>query len=206
MRQLILLLYLIGMIGCSGGPAELAPPSINAAKAAHEAIVLYDSDGDGAIAGAELKKSPSLAKAAKQIDANGDQKLSEDEIAARIRSWSARGTALTEVKCQVLLNGQPLPGAEVVFDPEPFLGSDIHPARAETDAQGYARPAMAKEHLPDPTLTGAALGLYTIRVTSKTNAGLIPARYNRESELGEEVSEDSGPATGGMLVYQLKSS
>jgi hypothetical protein len=181
---------MLAMAGCSGGPAVPKAPKLDAAAAAAQAMTLYDSDGDGFIAAAELAKSPALESALAQVDANRDQKLSADEIAGRIRSWSARGTAIKEFKCRVLMNGRPLTGAEVVFQPDPFLGDEFRSGRGQTDGQGVASISMPSDQLPDPSLTGMWLGFYTVRITAANGKPAIPARFNTSSELGQEVADD----------------
>jgi hypothetical protein len=202
----VILCVLAITAGCSGGPTALKPPDIDAAAAAKQAIVLYDTDGDSLLAPAETAKSPALAHAARQIDMNGDQKISADEVAARIRSWSARGTAIKEFRCRVTLNGQPLPGVEVVLEPERFLAESVQPARGETDAQGIAVISVPRESLPNPSISGVTVGLYTVRISSRTNERLVPARYNRSSELGQEVADDPASIDDGSVEYRLKTS
>jgi hypothetical protein len=192
--------------GCSGSPAALRAPDIDATAAGKEAVALYDTNGDAAISATEVVKCPALLYAWRKIDANNDQQLSAEEITARIRTWSARGTALTDFKCTVLLNGRPLPGVEVALEPAPFFGGALQPARGETDDQGLASISIARDKLPDPSISGVCLGLYTVRITSHVNEKLIPAKYNRNSELGQEVTDEPSPLEEGAVEFRLTTS
>jgi hypothetical protein len=179
----------LSTLGCSGPPAALRPRTIDAAEAATKGVSLYDSNGDGAIDAQEIKKSPALISAVKSIDTNGDGKLSADEIAARIRSWSERGTAFVDYRCRVTLNGRPLAGAVVALEPDASLQGLIPSASGETDAQGYAMPTMAKDQLPNAAYSGVAPGWYSVRVSKPGNDKLLPARYATGSEFGIEVND-----------------
>jgi hypothetical protein len=97
------------------------------------------------------------------------------------------GPSLGEVSGKVTLDGQPLAGALVEFQPAEGRGSI-----GVTDAQGSYR----LSHTED--LQGAVVGTHTVRITMadededpKPRGGPIPARYNRLSELTAEVQAGS---------------
>jgi hypothetical protein len=116
-------------------------------------------------------------------------------------------TGLASVRCHVTLDGQPLVGAEVVFEPEEFLGEEIKTAAGKTNQFGDAAPTIPPEERPDPTLPGGAhFGLYRVRISKVTNGReLIPARYNKESILGQEVSYDDPGMINNNMGFALKS-
>lgn len=205
-RNAVSAIMLLLAAGCSDGPAALKAPDIDATAAGQQAIALYDSNGDGAIAAAESAKCPALLSAWRRIDSDNDQKLSAEEISTRIRSWNARGTALKDFKCKVLLNGRPLPGVEVLLEPAPFFGDALQPARGETDSQGLASVSIARDKLPDPAVSGVHLGFYTVRITSRANEKLIPTKYNRNSEIGQEITDEPTPLEEGAFEFRLSTS
>lgn len=173
---------------CTSSPARVEQPDY-AAAAGVSAVSQLDRDGDGAIANDELDAAPGLQAALKKIDADGDQRLTAEEIDARVESWRASRVAELAVSCRVLLDGTPLEGAKLEFEPEPFLGGDLHPAYAMTDASGSASVSLAAEHLDDPRYPGVAPGWYRVQVTASEWA--LPPRYNTETTLGCEIASDA---------------
>ncbi len=174
--------------GCSGKPARVHPPAIDAAAAGEAAIQQYDSDGDGLIRGAELTRAPALRSALERLDADQDGAVSAEEIAARVRAWQRTQTGATSLSCTVTYRGRPLEGATVRFVPEEFLGEEIQTATGQTDELGSALLSVP----PDPDhpgrILGVACGLYRVEITKE---GVdIPARYNTQTVLGQEVADD----------------
>ena len=98
------------------------------------------------------------------------------------------GPSLGEVSGKVTLDGQPLAGALVEFQPSEGRGSI-----GSTDAQGVYKLSYTEDS------QGAALGKHTVRITmanddedqKKPGAGTIPARYNSKSELSADVKSGS---------------
>jgi hypothetical protein len=192
---------------CARGPAPVTQPGIDPDDAGSQAMEMYDTNGDGKVAGDELEKSPSLKVALPRLDTNSDSGVSADEVAARVNAWKAMRTGLASVRCQVTLDGKPLPGAQVVFEPEPFLGQEIKTATGTTNPFGDAAPTIAPEDRPDPTLPGGVhFGLYRVRITKPTNGQeSLPARYNKETTLGQEVSYDDPGIMNNNVAYELSS-
>ncbi len=173
------------LAGCSGrlGPPE--KPSLDADAAGQAAVETYDEDGNGKLDVQELGHCPSLLLTLPRADTDGDKALTADEISARITKWFA-DTIMMDASPLIMLDGKPLAGAEVVFEPEAFLGEGFKTCRGTTDESGRA--AMFG---PEEDHSGAYVGIYTVRV-SKMEGGeeTLPARYNSDSELGLEVAAD----------------
>lgn len=188
------------LVGCSSGPSAVRPPDIDAGDAASRAMELYDKDGDGAIAGSELDSVPGIKAAMSTIDQNKDGKATEDEIAQRIEAWQATNIGVMAVKANFTLDGRPLSGAEVIFEPESFLGEDIKAAVGETTS-GLSTVTIPKDQRPmKDTPPGLQLGLYRVRVSlKKAGQETIPAKYNTETTLGQEIAPDD-PAVAGQKV------
>src|SRR5262245_30443082 len=113
------------LAGCSGSsaPTDAPPATYDAARIARAALQELDKNKDGTIEGPELDACPALKAALAAMDKNKDRRLSADEIQRRVEQYAARGTI--PVTCSVLLNGQPLPGATVTFEPEKFMGESL---------------------------------------------------------------------------------
>ncbi len=172
--------------GCSRFPDPPKAPDLSPAAAAAKAIEQYDSDGDGKISGAELDQSPPLKVAAERIDTDKDGALSAGEIEARIASWADAGTIVTSGTVVLTLDGAPLAGATVTFEPEEFLGPAFEPCKGVADGNGYA--SVSRE---DSQFPGIYLGFYRVKI-SKQDGGreIVPAKYNEQTELGYEAATD----------------
>jgi hypothetical protein len=192
---------------CSFGPARVKQPGINASAAGSSAIETYDKNGDGIISGDELEKAPALNAALPRLDTNGDKGVDANEIAARVNAWKDMKTGMTSVRAHVTLDGQPLVGAQVVFEPESFLGDEIKTATGTTNQFGDVAPMISKEDRPDPNLpSGVHFGLYKVRISKPANGReTVPARYNTETTIGQEVSYDDPGLLNNNLGYALKS-
>lgn len=192
---------------CSFGPRAVRQPGIDASAAGSKALEIYDKNGDGIISGDELEHAPALKAALARLDTNGDKGVSADEIAERVNAWKAMKTGMTSVRCHVTLDGQPLAGAQVLLEPEPFLGDEIKRASSSTNQFGDVVPVIAKEDRADPTMPGGVhFGLYKVRISKQVNGKeTIPARYNTQTTIGQEVSYDDPGLQNNNLGYALKS-
>jgi len=180
-------IVVLGIVGCSGGPSRINPPSFDAQTAADEAISLYDTDGDGQLNEAELVKCPGILSVLGAYDSDGNKMVSREEIADHLLGWQKKRIGMQSLKCIVKLNGKPLAGADIVFEPEPYLGEDIKTALGATNAAGMTSIAIPKEELPEAqqALNAMHVGTYKVRVTHPEIS--IPAKYNTETELGYEI-------------------
>jgi hypothetical protein len=182
------MVVMFAIAGCNtGGGSRVSAPSLSADDAAAKAIAAYDTDRDGAIGGDELKQCPALAGAVERIDKNGDKKLSAEEIAARMRLFLETNSGITNVPCHFTIDGRPLKGAEVIFEPEAFMGSSFKPARGTTDENGAV--SLMTEGM---NLEGVPYGFFRVRVSKKGADGkeTVPARYNEQTTLGQEIAPD----------------
>jgi hypothetical protein len=200
-------LTLIVVASCQYGPKAVEQPGINPSAAGSQAMEMYDTNGDGKIAADELDKAPSLKAALPRLDTDSDGGVSADEVAARVNAWKEMRTGLASVRCHVTLDGRPLAGAHVVFEPEAFLGDEIKTAYGDTNQFGDAAPTVPSEDRPDPTLPGGVhFGLYQVRITKPANGReSLPARYNTETTLGQEVSYDDPGMVNNNMGFALKS-
>jgi hypothetical protein len=173
------------------------PPGISS-TAGPDAVAMFDADKDGRIDGAELDKCPGLKAALSRVDP-ANQGVTADMIAARIKAWKDCKVGRMSVSCRVTHNGQPLAGAEVKFVPEKFLGAEIKPATGKTDQNGMAMMSVQTKGPGDPP--GVPPGFYRVEVTSPSLN--IPAKYNTETTLGQEVALDNRDLQQG-IAFDLK--
>lgn len=184
--------------GCSNAPPCVSPPAMNSSSTGAAAIETYDANKDGKIEGAELDKSPALRSALKQIDADGDDAITADEITARIEAWQKPKIDRMMVSVVVFHNGHPLAGAHVKFIPEKFLGENRIEATGTTAENGLT---MVSVPVKDPTTDrpGVPPGFYFIEITKEGEN--IPAKYNTATMLGCEVATDSEATRSGIRIH-----
>jgi hypothetical protein len=103
------------------------------------------------------------------------------------------------VSCIVTRHGQPLRGATVKFVPEKFLGGDLKPAEGTTDANGIARLITTA---PGLSVRGVCPGFYRVEITKSGET--IPAHYNTETQLGQEVAQGAARLANGVATFDLK--
>lgn len=182
-----LILLILVIAGCSSTPGRVAAPDVDAESAASEAISLYDSGGDGKLDQGELVRCPGILARLDQYDRDGDQLVTEEEIATRLNELLRHGTGATQLACTVTYQGRPLSGATVVFEPEPYLGGEVKPASGQTNAQGTAQIGMSPEDAPASLgkLQAIHYGTFKVRITHPSID--LPAKYNTETSLGYET-------------------
>jgi hypothetical protein len=172
--------------GCSGGPDRVKPPKIDPSSATTQAMELYDADHDGKLNENELAKCQGVQKTLAGYDANHDKSIDAEEFQSHLTNLLSGKVGASQLSCTIIYAGQPLAGATVVFEPEPYLGDEIQPADGVTSNAGIAEIGMPPEKTP-PALKRFKLiqyGTYKVRVTHPTIA--IPAKYNKETTLGYE--------------------
>jgi hypothetical protein len=189
-------LALLAGWGCSGRPSRVHPPSIDASAAGKAAMEQYDTNKDGKVAGEELLKAPSLRDAIARLDTNKDGGVSAEEVTAMIEKWQEMKIGLMSLSCRVNYKGRPLAGANVVFEPEKFLGENVKVCQGTTDQTG-----MVSMKIPGSDLPGVAPGLYLVKITS-AQVKLSPA-YNDQTVLGLEVSNLAKNIEQG-IVFDVK--
>jgi hypothetical protein len=175
-------------VGCSRAP--VTAPELDPDEAAQQALAEFDANQDGSLDTAELERCPGLRAAQSAIDTDRNGQLTESEIAARLESYISGELVVTTFPCQVFFDGQPLAGAEVTLLPEPFLGPALKPATGVTGDGGNAVLSVAE--VQERGFAGVYCGLYRIQVSWRNAAGTeaLPAKYNSQTTLGQEVAPD----------------
>ena len=141
-----------------------------------------------------------LLATVKKHDAGHADSLTAEDIAARVDAWKQSGGVLFSGRTKVTLDGKPLEGALVTWEPEPYLGPAYHPLSGTTNKNGYAYLSPALEDFQ-----GIYVGLYTVRISKKVQGKeTIPACYNEKSTLGREVAVDV-PDAEHLFDFNLKS-
>lgn len=182
----------VAVLGCSQGPPAFHAPDIDASAATEKAFELYDKNRDGALDETELISCPGVLAALSVYDANGNKGIGKSEMTARIEAW-VKSPAMMSLDCHVTLDGRALEGAEVVYDPEPYLADVLHPAKGVTKANGVTAIGIPAELMDERHKGVKALnaGVYKIRVTHPSIA--IKPIYNSETTLGREISMETRP-------------
>ncbi len=200
-------MLLIIAVGCGGRGDGFTAPNFDPFAASQDAIDTYDTDKNGFISGEELEKTPGLKAGIKNFDSDGDGQVSADEISQRVETWVHMDMALMSLSCDVTLDGQPLEGAVVTFDPEEYLGGVTQQAVGTTSMIGVVMPKVPKEKRPSlDAPPGIQPGLYRVRVSKVINGKeTIPARYNTETILGIQVSKDDAAIVNKAVRFNLKS-
>jgi hypothetical protein len=184
------LISLLMLLPSACGPRDekrVEQPALSPDEVGRKALEEYDANKDGFLSADELERCPALKNSMELLDANKDGRLSGEEIAARVRKYQEWKLAILNAHCVVTLDGKPLPGATVSFVPENFMGTTTKRASATTDANGRVAPTIADAPTP-----GMNLGFYKIEVSLKDATGkeTLPARYNSQTTLGQEVAPD----------------
>ena len=189
---------MIPIAGCFGGPSRVDAPEFDAGAAASAAISLYDSNGDGELDDTELKATPSLGNALDEMDGDSSGTLSEAEIRTRVEYFVQSRTGRMSLACRVVKGNRAIPNAVVTFEPEPFMADMVQTASGTTMENGMAMINI------DDQLGGVQPGFYKVRISQLSPSGKerLPAKYNAETTLGQEVTTGSMALAEG-LVFQL---
>jgi hypothetical protein len=172
--------------GCGKRQERITVPSFSPGSAAGRAVKDYDQNGNGSVDGGELQKCPAFLTALPRIDQDGDGKLTDSEISARIATYNTFGIGLMSRICVITLDGRPLVNANVRFEPESFMLGSISPAVGVTDASGRVSPRKEGSEYP-----AMQVGMYRIKVSLRDGeTETIPAQFNSETTLGVEIAPD----------------
>jgi hypothetical protein len=186
------------VLGCSRGPSRVDAPDIDPADAADQAIDLYDANGDGNLDKSELAKCPGMLSEIASYDKDGSLSISSDEITRRLSELLKYGVGLTSLQCEVRTNGRPLKDAEVVSEPEPYLGEEVIAAKGITNGRGLVQMSIPAEQLPSAqqSLKAIHFGTYKVRI----NHPKVPAKYNTDTTLGYETRSGDPFATFNLKI------
>lgn len=181
------LVLIVAAGGCSRSLERFKAPKVDAASSASAAVELYDADGDGKLSKQELAKCPGILGKLAAYDKNGDGSVDQAEIKDQLAQLLKHGTGGTQLTCLVTYKRKPLIGAEVVLEPEPYLGNDIQAARGTTNGSGSAQLTIPPEHLPShlQRMKAVHYGTFKVRITHPSTS--IPEKYNTATELGYET-------------------
>jgi hypothetical protein len=188
--MLIAMLISAFCAGCMGQPSPVPQPPFDANAESSKALELFDADKDGKISGKELDKCPGIKASLKVMKTDKDKGVTKEMIVGRIDKWIESKIGRTTISCTVTRNGKPLEGAKVAFVPEPFL-SDALPQKADgtTNQMGMAMISLPVETGTDALPPGMPPGMYRVEITKPGDN--IPAKFNKATELGQEVSLDN---------------
>lgn len=185
--------------GCSGTPSRVAMVEVDADDAAAHAMAAYDTNKDGKLSDEELRAVPGIHKWKQHYDTDGDGAVAEAEVVARIKKWQSDKLAFRSIGARVELNGRPVPGVEVLLIPEQYLGPAFKAAKGVTNNRGNASLSVAPEDLPTAIKArGIAVeGVYpgTYRIELKRAGGNLPSTSRDGLPLGDEVARDTVDTT-----------
>ena len=192
-RVVVVALAVVTLCSCRG---TRVPDKrlIDCDAAAARAIELLDRNSDGALDDEEISKSPGLAEGKPRVDSNGDGRITVEELASRFNYWNEAQARLVYPELEVTLNRRLVTNAKITFEPEPYLADWIDEKRTSTDKMGRCTPRISRQ------LPGMNMGYYRVKV-SKIIGGKerLPARFNEQTELGVEFSDDR-PAEENLLI------
>jgi hypothetical protein len=175
------------LTGCSSSPARLEAPIVDPDAAGAKAVEQYDSNKDGSLGKGELSKCPGMLSVLPAYDADANGAVDATEITGRLKKLFKHGTGGTQLSCTVTRRGRPFAGAEVVFEPESYLGDHVMPAKGTTSNGGIAEMSIEPENLPE-RLRGFDVvhyGTFKVRITHPSVK--LPAKYNTDTQLGYET-------------------
>jgi hypothetical protein len=176
--------------GCSSGPTPPERPKFDPAVAAQEAMAKYDTNHDGTLDQKELATAPALKymlEGIKARDPSHPDSLNAEDIANRVKSWAEGSATIMSGTFTVSLDGEPLEGATITFEPEPWLGPTYKAHTGLTDKSGFAvlNNALNGYH-------GIYIGLYTVKISKLVEGKeTVPEQYNKKTTLGREICADS---------------
>ncbi len=180
--------FLAALPGCSGRASRVGAPDWDPPAIVERAMTELDANGDGQLDADELKHAPGLADGLRHIDHDGDGKISATEFEERLTRIAGDKLALRGRGYRITHRGRPVAGAEVRFEPEPFLGGVIEPAVGISDEEGVVRPSANVDGLH-----GLRTGFYRVHVKTVPP---LPTTLGPEVVVGVEIglrSDDDDP-------------
>jgi hypothetical protein len=200
----VVLAIVVFVAGCSSGDAPVATLSVDARAVAAELLELADADGDGRLSGDEVAKCGAIAGSKGLFDQDGDGVVTGDELVKRARAWQDARVGLMPYLVRVELDGKPLAGATVRLVPLKSLAASHPVASGETDAVGMASVGIADSELPDDlkSVRGLYAGIYKVEITHPRSS--IPARYAAATELTVEVACDAAMSSANVISIRGK--
>ncbi len=205
-QPIIIALTAICFGGCSGRPARVQVAEIDYEAAAQKAVASYDQDANGLIEAVEAARDPAFQAAFPSIDADANASATPDEVAEYLRKMQAKRVAMVRWTLRLQLDGKPLTGAKVTFEPAEFLLPGVLPAEGVSDERGIVTLSVPEEHRPTPNARVVYCGLYNVHI-SKVEGGRekLPKKYATGSTLGVEVGPE-GQTNFGLADIRLSSS
>ena len=183
--------------GC--GPRPGSPQPLDPAAIASAAVAALDRNQSGAIEVAEMTHP--LRSGAAKIDADGDGALTAEELTQRLARYGEFPVECLPLGCIVQLDGRPLAEGQVRLVPEAYFGASRRMVLGRTDPNG-----MADFKVEGERGFGVPQGMYRIEVSKTDSNGreTLPARYNTDSQLGQEIAFDRREIEGSLRL-ELKS-
>ena len=205
-RNGFMLIWFLLQSGCGTGPARVKPVEIHPSRAAAAAIDQYDTNGDDMLSDEELAAVPGMRKWKSLYDTDGDGQVARSEIRERLNLWNRQKLGFRTLRAAVTLDGRPLVGADVRLIPEIYLGPHVKPAAGVTNENGYATLSMAEEDIPDSLKSGSGIvrGVTggTYRIQVTHPRIDLPGIYQNNSVLGDEIALDT---VGSSMEVELQS-
>jgi hypothetical protein len=163
-----------------------------------EILAKADANNDGVLTAGEHTAIPAVATAAAQLDADRDDRLSQEELRRWLESVRDSKVAITSFTAIVTHLGKPLGNVTVKLVPEPFMGPEMRAAEGVTDASG-----AASVTIPGSKYPGVNCGFYRVEITGRGNGGqMLPPHYNTKTELGTAVGNML--PENGMAIFTLE--
>ncbi len=194
---------LVAATGCSGRPGPVDVVAVDAVAGSQQLIAANDKNGDGVLSQDELAALGAVRERFDVYDADGNGQIAQAELAENLARVFDGRTGLLSASCRVTRNGQPLVGAYVYFIPIALIADSVPIASGVTEHGGVAKLSIQKEDLPKnaPPVSGLIRpGLYSVEIVHPTLK--VPEIYNKQTTLGQEVTPET--CAGGPLQVALK--
>ena len=192
----------VAYVGCISQPSRIHQVEVDIEQRSQSVLGQFDQDKNGSISVEEATTFPALQRRFSTFDADNNGEVSAEEFGQRLETIFDSNVGLLSASCVVTRNGRPLAKASVRFVPEPFLADVLPEAAGVTRRDGMALLSLSKDDLPSgapPTSGLMRAGLYRVEITHPSHE--IPEKYNRQTQLGVEVSGEA--VRGGPFRFDL---